>query len=185
MKLMKKFFKYFYDRWCHYVDPVGYARKRGVRVGENCRLISADFGSEPYLVTLGDHVSITASEFITHDGGVWVFREKYPECDLFGRICVGNNVFIGYGCIIMPGVTIGDNVVIGAGAIVTRDIPSNCVAVGAPARRIKNIDEYWKGIESRIVPTQLLGPVAKREYLLKYFRLTSQSASSGDGAMQG
>ncbi len=63
-------------------DPIGYARKLGVKVGENCRLIDVDFSTAPYLITLADHVSATATRFETHDGGVWVFREKNPEFDV-------------------------------------------------------------------------------------------------------
>jgi maltose O-acetyltransferase len=60
----------------------------------------------------------------------------------FGRpICIGDNVWIGGGSIICPGVTIGDNVTIGAGSIVTRDIPSNVVAVGNPCRVLRKIVE--------------------------------------------
>jgi acetyltransferase-like isoleucine patch superfamily enzyme len=87
------------------------------------------FSSEPYLITLGDRVSATRVRFETHDGGVWVARSAHPQIDMVKPIVVGSNVFLGYGAIIMPGVTIGDNVVIGAGAVVTRDIPANSVAV--------------------------------------------------------
>lgn len=54
---------------------------------------------------------------------------------------IGNNVWIGGGVIITPGITIGDNVVIGAGSVVTKDIPSNTVAVGNPCRVIKKIED--------------------------------------------
>ena len=50
---------------------------------------------------------------------------------------MGNNVWIGGGAIILPGVTIGDNVVIGAGSIVTKDIPDNVIAAGNPYRVIR------------------------------------------------
>lgn len=56
-------------------------------------------------------------------------------------IVIGDNVWIGGGAIVLPGVTIGDNSVIGAGAVVTRDVPANVVAVGNPARVIRSIDE--------------------------------------------
>ena len=52
-------------------------------------------------------------------------------------VTIGNNVWIGGGVIILPGVTIGDNVVIGAGSVVTKDIPSNTVAVGNPCRVVR------------------------------------------------
>lgn len=54
-------------------------------------------------------------------------------------VTIGDNVWIGGGAIINPGVTIGDNVVIGSGSVVTKDIQSNCVAVGNPCKVIKNI----------------------------------------------
>ncbi|WP_167046073.1 sugar O-acetyltransferase [Salinibacterium sp. ZJ454] len=54
-------------------------------------------------------------------------------------ITIGNNVWLGGGAIVCPGVTIGDNSVIGAGAIVTRDIPANVIAVGNPARVVREI----------------------------------------------
>lgn len=54
-------------------------------------------------------------------------------------VTIGDNVWIGGGVIINPGVNIGDNVVIGSGSVVTKDIPSNCVAVGNPCKVIKNI----------------------------------------------
>lgn len=55
---------------------------------------------------------------------------------------IGVNCWIGAGAIIMPGVTIGDNVVIGAGSVVTRDIPSNVVAVGNPCRVMREVSEH-------------------------------------------
>ena len=55
-------------------------------------------------------------------------------------ITIGNNVWIGAGTHVMPGVTIGDNVVIGGGSVVVKDIPSNSVAVGNPCRVIREID---------------------------------------------
>ena len=53
-------------------------------------------------------------------------------------VIIGNNVWIGGGAIILPGVTIGDNVVIGAGSVVTKDIPSNTIAYGSPCQVIRD-----------------------------------------------
>ncbi len=156
-------------RWRLYRDPVAYARSIGVCVGQNCRLINVNFGSEPYLISLGDHVSATSANFITHDGGVWVFRDRRPDGDLVAPITVGSNVFFGSGVTVLPGVSIGDNVVVGAGAVVARDLPSDCVAVGVPAKPIRSLEEYWRASESRLLPTKLLEPAAKRDYLLSRF----------------
>lgn len=54
---------------------------------------------------------------------------------------IGSNCWLGAGVIVLPGVTIGDNVVVGAGSVVTRDLPSNVVAVGSPCRVLREIGE--------------------------------------------
>jgi len=77
-------------------------------------------------------------------------------------------VFIGLGATLMPGVSVGDNCVIGAGAVVTRDIPSDCVAVGVPARPVRSIAEYRESVEAKGVRIRSLGDAEKREYLLKH-----------------
>lgn len=59
-------------------------------------------------------------------------------------IRIGKNCWLGAGVIVMPGITIGDNVVIGAGSIVTKDIPSNVVAVGNPCRILREVNEHDK-----------------------------------------
>lgn len=135
-------------------DAVRLAREIGVRFTaepgkEKCRILSepsAMFGSEPYLITIGQNVEITSGVvFITHDGAAWTLRnfdEKYKELDIFGPIKIGNNVFIGNNAIILPGVTIGDNVVIGAGSVVAKDIPSDSVAAGVPCKVIRSLSEY-------------------------------------------
>lgn len=93
------------------------------------------------------------------------------NADKFGRIKVGSNVFFGNNCIILPGVTIGDNVVIGAGSVVTKDIPSNTVAAGVPARVIKTIDEYYNSIKEQVDYTKDLNREQKKEYLYKKYKL--------------
>ena len=67
-------------------------------------------------------------------------REKGLQYNM--PVHIGRNCWIGAGAIVMPGVTIGDNVVIGAGSIVTKDIPSNVVAVGNPCRVMREVGEH-------------------------------------------
>lgn len=150
--------------------PESYARAIGVRMGKGCRLINVDFSSEPYLITLGDRVSATKTRFETHDGGVWVLRPDNLEIDIVRPIKVGSNVFIGYGSIILPGAVIGDNVIIGAGSIVSREIPSNSVAAGIPARVIKSIDEYRISALARSDATKSLSVSEKRRFFLRKFK---------------
>ena len=154
-------------------NPVAYAKSLGVRVGSNCRFHGVDlgtFGSEPYLVTIGDHVEITAKvKFLTHDGGVWVFRDKEPDLDVFKPIKIGNNVFLGRATILLPGAEIGDNVVIGAGAVVSGRIPSNCVCAGVPARKLRELNEYRQRIEPNTFQTKRMTRAQKRDVLEKHF----------------
>ena len=55
-------------------------------------------------------------------------------------IKIGNRVWIGIAATVMPGVTVGDNSIIAAGAVVTKDVPTNCIVAGVPAKIIKNLD---------------------------------------------
>ena len=154
-------------------DPIGYARSLGVRVGNKTRILGMEigtFGSEPYLVSLGDNVSVTSGvKFITHDGGMWVLRNEFPAIDIIAPIRVGNNVFIGMDSIIMPGVTIGDNCVIGAGSLVSRDIPPGTVAAGVPAKPLKTVDEYRAKALENSIQTYLMSSEEKKKYLINRF----------------
>lgn len=149
-----------------------FLREFGVRIGENCRMFTKNpyetFGSEPYLIRIGDHVTVTTGvKFITHDGGTWVFRQEDPDFDVFGPIEVKDNVFIGIGTIIMPGVTIGENSVIGSHSVVSRDIPPNSVAAGVPAKVIMGLDEYREKKLAQRTVVRGLGPAERRAALMR------------------
>jgi len=148
-----------------------YRKHFGVKIGKNVRFTGTPkWGSEPYLITIGDHVTITQDVvFHTHDGGVGLFRKEYPGINIFGRITIGNHVFIGSHTIILPGVSIGDNVVIGAGSVVSRDIPSNSVAVGVPAKVLKSIDEYKSSVLAKAVYVHETDPLKRKNEILSKF----------------
>lgn len=110
-----------------------------------------NLGTEPWLITMGDNVHITKNvEFITHDGGVLIFRKDIPDLEITKPITISDNVYIGINTIILPGVNIGDNCIIGAGSVVTKDISSNSVVGGIPAKFIKSTDEYLKKLKKNL-----------------------------------
>lgn len=147
-------------------NQIKWAKIIGVKIGEQCRLIDVSFSSEPYLVTIGNHVSATKVHFDTHDGGLWVFRKEHPEWDIINKIIIGNNVYLGYGCLVLPGVTIGDNVVVGANSVITKDLESNAVYAGVPARKVKSLDEYYLTCEKKALNTKSYSDDDKKNFYL-------------------
>lgn len=130
-----------YERWL---------REQGLMIGENLRLYnhkSIRFDTTSLgLIVIGDNVSITADvSILTHDFCSSVFRQKYFDF-VPGRskVVIGNNVYIGQKAMILRGVTIGDNVIIAAGSVVSKDIPSDSVVAGVPARVVCTLDEYYQ-----------------------------------------
>ena len=102
---------------------INYLRKKGVKIGKNCIIYTLSFSTEPYLIELGDHVAIGGdTKFITHEGSLTVFGDNLNGW-LYGKIKIGNNVFIGINCIILLNTTIGDNCIIGAGSVVRGHFP--------------------------------------------------------------
>ena len=107
----------------------------GARTFANFGLISLDVAP----VRIGDDVQIGPNvQLLTawHPVAAGPRRDKWEAAS---PITIGDNVWLGGGVIVLPGVTIGDNTVVGAGAVVTRDLPPNVVAVGNPARVIRSI----------------------------------------------
>lgn len=134
----------------NYENKRKYLIRRGALIGQGTRMIGHvdDLGSEPYLIEIGENCLLASGvRFITHDGGVKVLNAQKrfgnKRMDIIAPIRIGNNVYIGLGAYIMPGVSIGSNSIIGAGSIVTKSIPENSVAVGIPAKVIETVDEYY------------------------------------------
>ena len=120
----------------------------GAKIGSNCKFNGhINWGSEPWLITLGNHVELSHDvSLITHDGATWVFRDKdkYKKVIRYGKIVIRDNCFIGARSIILPGVTIGPNSIVGAGSVVTKDVLPNMVYAGNPCRPICSLDDYSK-----------------------------------------
>lgn len=90
-------------------------------------------------VTIGDHCFIGPNVSMYTACHPLDANERNTLIEWAEPITIGDNVWIGGSAVILPGVTIGDNVVIGAGSVVTKDVPSNTVVGGNPARIIKSL----------------------------------------------
>ncbi len=136
------------SRYTPYTKAV-YLRKTGAQIGEGCFIIPDDLGTEPYLVKIGNHVTIAAEVvFATHDGAVWAFRDCVPDLQVYGPIVIEDNCVIGMRSTIFPNVRIGRNSIVGAGSVVIGDVPPNTLVMGIPARPFGAVDRYkQKSIE--------------------------------------
>jgi hypothetical protein len=149
--------------------------RAGLKLGRDVRIVGKpDFSSEPYLIEIGNHVTISSNvSFVTHDGATCVFRRLPPYVGLqrFGRIIIGDDCFIGTGAIILPGVSIGPNSVVGAGSVVTRSVPPDSVVAGVPARFVCSYHRYIE----RTVPQCVHTPpnVARDRARLRHFLLSN------------
>ncbi|NYF58221.1 DapH/DapD/GlmU-related protein [Micromonospora purpureochromogenes] len=159
-------------------DPEGFARSIGVDLRGRVRFYGIDrgmFGSEPWLVSLGDNVYITAGvQFVTHDGGTLILRRDDPDLEWTAPITVGDDVYIGVRSIILPGVTIGDRCIIGAGSVVAKDVPANSVAAGVPARVIRSTDEYLEAMRAKSLRCGHLPAAEKAAVIRQHYGVTTR-----------
>ena len=116
-------------------------RKHHVTFGNNVKVyesyIDHGFG---FLITIGNDVTITNSKIYAHDASMNLFLGKTKV----GKVVIGDNVFIGANCVVLPNVKIGNNVIVGAGCVVTKDIPENSIVVGNPMRVIGETSQFLK-----------------------------------------
>jgi len=155
--------------------PNEIARIKGVKFGKNPKFATTNFGTEPYLIEVGDNFETSKNvEFITHDGSLGVLRNIYDDfkdADYMDKIIIGDNVFIGLGAILLPGTRIGNNVIVGAGSVVKGELLSNSVYAGVPAKRIGTLDEYKSKMEGKVIPTFLMKPDKKELYIKQLFKI--------------
>ncbi len=116
-------------------------KENGLKVGDNFNMLSEciiDY-SHCWHISIGNNVTMAPRvHILAHDAST----KMYLNYTKIKNVTIGNNVFIGASSIIMPGVTIGNDVIIGAGSVVTKDVLSNSVYVGNPAKFVCNLDVY-------------------------------------------
>ena len=171
--MIKRLYRKFFCRTPE-TNAEWYKKNTDIIIGRNCRIFhDVGLGSEPYLITIGDNVEITGGvRILTHDGGIKVPMNLglCENADLFGKVVIGNNVFIGINSIILPGVHIGNNSIVGAGSIVTKDVEEMSVVCGVPARKISTVDDYYNKNKDGILITRNLSQERKKKIVMEYFK---------------
>lgn len=104
-------------------SPEEYARHLGVKIGHHTSISTRNWSSEPYLISIGNHVQVTQDVWFHTHGGAHVARRKYSGFDTFGKIRIEDWVYIGASSHILPGVTIGCGSLIASGSIVSKSVP--------------------------------------------------------------
>lgn len=132
--------------WTEYVKRWGGLH----HVGEDCSILTSTTFTDPEYVSLGNNVHFSDCTVLGHDGSIAMLDHALGEAlDSVGYVVIHDNVFIGYGAIVMPNCSIGPNAIVAAGSIVTRDVSENTVVAGVPAAPIASFDEHVERIRER------------------------------------
>ena len=133
---------------------VNYLKKNGAKIGEDLHIFQFRNSNidilNPHLITIGNHVNLVGTTILTHDYSWSVIKGKTGQ--ILGNqkpVCIGNNVFIGDGSIILGGTIINDNVIIGARSVVSGYLEGDAVYAGVPCKKIMSLEEYIKKREKR------------------------------------
>lgn len=110
-----------------------------ISIGDFCLLTPGVRISASKSITIGRGTMIASNAYITDSDWHGTYNRTH-ESGQAAPVVLGENVWIGDSAIVCKGVTIGDNSIIGAGSVVTRDIPANVIAAGAPATVVKTLD---------------------------------------------
>lgn len=138
-----------FDLFARVFGASGYERADFLRrhgklhaIGRDVVIVANVEITDPPYVRIGNNVCLSKCTLIGHDGSIGVLERAYGvKLERVGKIDIRDNVFIGYGVIVLPGVTIGPNAVVAAGAVVTGDVPEGWVVGGVPAKPLLRTEE--------------------------------------------
>lgn len=131
-------------------DYADYLRKQGGlhAVGSDCEINSGVVITDPAYVSIGNNVVLADCTLIGHDGSIAMLNRAYGvKLDAVGKIVIHDNVFIGHGVIVLPGVSIGPNAIVAAGAVVSRDVAAGDIVGGVPARPISKVADRVRRLQ--------------------------------------
>ena len=118
-------------------------RERGdfFAMGEHCSIDPYALIEDRAYIRLGNNVRLASCAVFGHDGAVNMINRAFNmRLDSVGKVDIRDNVYIGYGAIILPGVTIGPNAIVSAGSVVRSDVADDDVVAGVPAKRVGRLE---------------------------------------------
>ncbi|WP_395051104.1 acetyltransferase [Flavobacterium sp.] len=139
--LRKKLYHKFTDLggvFCSVISPLATIGYYGNHFEMGCNIMSGTVITSDIYIKKGTLINLNCT--IGHDSIIGEFVELSPGVHISGNCAIGNYSVLGTNASVLPKLTIGKNVIIGAGSVVTKDIPDNSVAVGIPAKVIKNLE---------------------------------------------
>jgi acetyltransferase-like isoleucine patch superfamily enzyme len=132
-------------------------------IGKDCRINTKVEITDPAYVSIGNNVTLSSCALIGHDASIAVIgRATGKKLDSVGKIDIRDNVFIGYGAILLPGITVGPNAIVAAGSVVNRDVSPGTVVAGVPAHAVGSFDDLAARLESKTQQLPWADLIARR-----------------------
>lgn len=156
-----------------------YLIRHGMKVGKQFHRGAHCFidPSHCFLITIGDNVTMSINvTVLAHDAST----EKLIGYTKIGQVNIGNNVFIGAGSIILPGVCIGDDSIIAAGSVVTKNVEKGSVVGGNPAKKITTVEQYKNKHSKRMLDVE----VFPEEYTMRHHLSKDKIREMRDGTKE-